>query len=122
MRSKTVLTAIVLLSLLAQPAAQAQCATVGGSTTSNFFAIYVDKGLNKVAACELVLSQNVLGCSPATLSDVFKLAAIAKLSATSPVCQWQCDCGSGYRSQLLTIDGSDGLPVELMSFSVDDEE
>lgn len=45
--------------------------------------------------------------------SVTYLSAIAQNSVVSPYCSWTCECGP-YR-----IDGSDGLPVELMSFSVE---
>jgi hypothetical protein len=35
-------------------------------------------------------------------------------------CQWTCNCGAG--TETFRIDGAiDGLPVELMEFSVEDE-
>ena len=47
------------------------------------------------------------------------LRALANTGLTTmPFCQWQCDCGAG--PETFRIDGGDGLPVELMDFSIEE--
>jgi len=67
--------------------------------------------------------QNVT-CLPAGTAQVAVMfvAAYAPVGLMSPSCQWSCAAvttGTVKPSCSITIDGSDGLPVELLDFSVE---
>ena len=50
-----------------------------------------------------------------TATPPFTFTAVGAIKSTgpSPYCSWVCNCG------IITVDGSDGLPVELMDFSIE---
>ena len=52
---------------------------------------------------------------PGTMAPPFAFTAVGAIKTTgpSPFCSWVCNCGT------ITVDGSDGLPVELMDFSIE---
>ena len=57
-------------------------------------------------------------CAPAvaTVTRMTLTASAMTMLPSPPSCRWACPCGT------VTIDSSDGLPVELMEFEVDDDE
>ena len=64
-------------------------------------------------------------CDPGTAMTAMNMTvgnviAYAMTSAVSPSCAWQCQCGTS--TVQITIDGGDGLPVELMGFEVVEED
>ena len=128
--------AIVLslgLALFPADRAQAQCTTTDVVTTF----CYIDMGPMTMRLCFKQLKWSAYtptkpatrGCAP-TLnqmsSNVTNCGYIVgqrrlyvsrpATGATMAYCQISCDCG------VLRIDVSDGLPVELMSFSVDGDD
>ena len=46
------------------------------------------------------------------------LQAVAMSATVNPSCAWQCTCGTGALPHFI-IDSSDGLPVELMDFTIE---
>ncbi len=110
------LSALILISaLIFGPAGiGAQCniantsfTMVGASTNA------VVKTLTTSALCSLTMSNNVGTCFPSAALTTSMLSASANPADTNPSCAWNCACGA------VVIDGSDGLPVELMSVSVE---
>ncbi len=94
---------------------QAQCVVSSSNASSTPPTIFVFKTLSTVVNCALTMSMNVLGCFPTAGTSTSILSASASTAATNPSCAWACDCGG------VTIDSSNGLPVELMEFSVETE-
>ena len=96
----------------------AQCSYAGGGmgVSPGIMLISVHKSLTKsptASNCNTTLAQNAL-------CDIYSSNSLRARHYTggtgpTPVCQWNCDCGT------VRIDGpNDGLPVELMEFSVSD--
>jgi hypothetical protein len=82
--------------------------------------ILVSKILDASGSCALVPPANAASCFPGALpATVATLIAVASPTTMNPYCNWVCNCGPGYTSVPFRIDGSDGLPVELMDFSVE---
>ena len=115
---KPALLCLFLMALGPWGAAHAQC-MLGGTTTQMFGnTISVIQYFPGPENCSLV-SSNAQFCFPSDMamkvSVTFGLQASANLTATTaPFCEWNCDCGTA------RIDGSDGLPVELLEFEIDD--
>lgn len=110
----------MLIGLVGQPpATEAQCAVISTTQTSFSPTMAVTKQLSGIATCNLV-GNNALACFPGLGGPVptsFLIASANPSATMNPFCSWTCSCGSGSFS--LMIDGSDGLPVELMDFSVE---
>jgi len=109
-----------MIGLIGQPTmTEAQCAVTSTTQTSFAPTLIVTKQLSGIAFCNLV-GQNALACFPGTgvpMSTAI-LAASANPSATvNPFCSWTCSCGTG--AFAVVTDGSDGLPIELMDFTVE---
>ncbi len=114
--------ALALIFLLAQPAAlwsQCSVATTGVNDFGSIISVY--KILNTAGTCVSVGNMNVNACFPTTSPNftVF-LAASAPSAAMMPSCSFVCDCGT-VTGIGFTIDSTDGLPVELMDFAVEDD-
>ena len=113
---------LALISVLVLPlSSQAQCmisGTGGGTGTSMGMPTnFVVKTLSSSYLCTLTMSMNVIGCNPAGTAVSAYLTATAFPSVGPASCGWTCACGQ------ITIDGpSDGLPVELLDFSVEGED
>ena len=114
---------LALVCLCAQPVAvQAQCVTTGGVMVStpgaNTMIAYYN--LTAPGMCMSVAANNA-ACFPASTNQTTTfLSASAMTPVTNPSCSWTCNCGTG--TQNFSIDSSDGLPVELMDFEVEDDE
>ena len=117
--------ALVIVGLLILPAGvEGQCTTSitnGPGTWGTPAYIYVGKAILNANTCTLTGFNNVIGCAPggfpptatgATNSGSY-VSASALTAATNPFCAWNCDCGQ------VIIGPGDGLPVELMAFSVE---
>jgi len=105
--------------VLAFPApASAQCVVTNTSVIPYTGGVGVRKTLSVVGMCRMVggMSVNLCFPSPAT-QPASMLTANASAVAVSPVCTFSCSCGVG--SETITINSSDGLPVELMEFNID---
>ncbi|MDA8018201.1 MAG: hypothetical protein MPN21_12210 [Thermoanaerobaculia bacterium] len=117
-KPKVYLVLILLLAcLLAQPTAvESQC-SVSTTVTMMFggtTAVY--KILTAPALCQTTM-MNAFFCSPtAAMTTNFLLAS--NMGTVNPSCAWSCACGTGAPPHV-TIDSSDGLPVELMDFAVE---
>jgi len=103
-------------------ATQAQCTPVDFTNRTTIGSkIYVEKLLPIQGLCS-GRSMNAT-CDPGTwmgsttIQPVSTLFATASTMATNPSCEWVCSCGSE-SGATIRIDGSNGLPVELMEFSV----
>ena len=99
---------------------EAQCVPYGTAVyTSIAGQVTVFKNLPPGAGCSLVATNNANVCYPlaASMAPASYLMAVAATGATSPSCSWNCFCVPA--SGAVTIDSSDGLPVELMAFSVE---
>ncbi len=74
-----------------------------------------------------IATMNVLSCEPALVVSVTPTltAALTVRAATaaspSRSCRWVWSTGSGLTAGSTTIDSSDGLPVELMGFAIEDD-
>jgi len=112
---------LMLVGLFILPTCgQSQCVTtnvyVGSATAPGPPYNFVIKYMSAPGSCTLTMTMNARNCNPGTAGfSTSLLWAYANTTAVSPSCQWACDCGT------VTTDSSDGLPVELMSFSVEDE-
>lgn len=113
--------ALLLSGFLLSSGAWAQCAIsstavnpVGGSSVS------ILKYFTGAPVCNLVSSNNAGFCFPSATSSASTLLASANTMAASPSCNWVCNCGTASPAVPFTIDGGDGLPVELLEFSIDD--
>ncbi len=87
---------------------------------------YIEKNLPSASMCTLTMHMSVYACAPggsgATLMTgvmstsgppLTVLATRFTSSGADPSCGWNCGCGSVVANSL------DGLPVELMEFSVE---
>ena len=109
----------MLIGIIGQPAGtEAQCAVTFTNLSTFPSTIVVTKQLSAPATCNLG-PQNALNCFSGPVGPGPKAYFVASaLTATmSPSCNWTCTCGSGLIT--VTIDGNDGLPIELMDFSVE---
>ncbi len=105
----------VSFMILAPTSVMGQCAVTNSSVATFGSVIYVYKNIAPAASCSVTASMNVNGCFPPVTTSTTLLSASAQTTATNPSCNFNCTCGS------VTIDGSDGLPVELLQFSVEEE-
>jgi len=110
-------TLLIIVGLFFQPInANAQCSVSSVSSNTGTIGgmnyIWVSKYLSSSESCSLTMSMNVINCYPDPGSSVSSLGASAYTTAIDPSCGWNCGCGQ------VTIDGSDGLPVELLDFSI----
>jgi len=103
---------------------RAQCVAniTGAGTTGTPAYIYVVKTLSMAQVCELTAFNNAFACFPGgqfppvigVTDNTSAVTASAFTTATMPYCRWNCGCGT------VEINGpNDGLPVELMGFSID---
>ncbi len=76
-----------------------------------------------------VASMNVLDCQPSpyvaavtpTLTIALTARATATMTAATRSCRWAWSTGSWYTAGSITINSSDGLPIELMGFAIEDD-
>ena len=103
---------LVIAGLLVVPQiAYGQCMVTSTNvgTTGGF--PYVVKTLSLSTFCQATSSFNAT-CTPGG-GGASNLFLSATASGPNPSCQWNCGCGT------VRIDGTDGLPVELLEFEVD---
>lgn len=106
---------VVVLACLFPMSVQGQCVTTATMQTTVGMTILVTKSLSASAVCTLTGGMNIVGCVPSGAATTSVLMAGATTGAATPSCAWTCACGA------VVIDGSDGLPVELMDFGIEDE-
>ena len=111
---------LVFAVLLFQPlSADAQCmvssVSTGSGITGGMNYNYVIKYLSSSNTCSLTMQMNVISCAPSAPGYGDALTASAYTVTISPSCGWSCGCGP------VVIDSTDGLPVELMGFSIEAE-
>lgn len=106
---------LILAVLLIQPVElKSQCMVSTTNSNAGPTAVQVYKILSGSYFCSLTM-QNAVFCSPTAMGNTTAFLLATALTATAnPSCAWNCACGS------ITIDGSDGLPVELMDFEIAD--
>jgi hypothetical protein len=112
---------LLLVGLLLQPAPlEAQCsvATTQIMTLGTIMVVY--KILNGPYNCGTTM-MNALFCNPTAMTGTSFLHASAMAATMNPSCAWTCTGTGGGTCATVTIDVNDGLPVELMEFSVEDE-
>ncbi len=120
-RGVVILAATVFLavtSILATPASlDAQCVVTSTAVTTNTAGgITVTKdgpGLGVYVGNCVLTDSNSAMCNFVNGYSLMAYAAPAQQS-NSPSCAWMCDCGQ------VTITSNDGLPVELMGFSLEE--
>jgi len=91
--------------------ARAQCVVTNTLPSTLTMTVFIVKYLSMSTTCSTT-AMNAFLCSPTAPAFVMTLSASAYTSTTNPFCSFNCGCGT------VTIDGSDGLPVELMDFDV----
>ena len=65
---------------------------------------------------------NAASCFPGpAVMVITQFFAVGMTTSVAPYCNWSCTCGTGPAPHVI-IDSSDGLPVELMEFSVEARE
>lgn len=101
---------------------EAQCNVIMTTTFTVGPTMVVNKQLSAPALC-VSTGMNAQTCYPGPVAMTLTvLTAAANVTATvSPYCNWDCNCGTGAPPHVIT-DGSDGLPVELMEFSVSQDD
>ena len=105
---------VLVVFLPTPPQAGAQCVVTNTVVQDFTTLIIVDKTLSAATTCTLTM-MNASFCFPSYApANTAVLVASAFTATANPSCAWTCGCGS------VTTDGSDGLPVELMEFSIDD--
>lgn len=109
---------LLLVGLFLLPAeAEAQCSTSivssGTYPTGGMVAKYIQKSIGGSYMCTLTMSMSVIDCAPSGAGSGTTLSATAFTTAANPSCGWNCGCGT------VAITVADGLPVELMEFSVE---
>jgi hypothetical protein len=118
----SLLTVLLVAGLLGQPAPlEAQCSVVSTSAMTFGTVMVVYKILNAPYNCGTTM-MNALFCNPTAMTNTSFLHASALAATMTPSCAWVCTGTGGGTCATVTIDGNDGLPVELMEFSVEDEE
>ena len=118
------LTSVLIALVLAyQPIdVEAQCAVASTNQTTVSSSRHVTKHLSAGPyLCAKIMSMSAM-CFPHHGLTVTFLHANARTTAATPTCVWRCvGCGTFYASNIITADGSDGLPVELLEFSIEKE-
>ena len=109
MVKKTMLAVLILLSY--STTVVSQCAVVGSTLSTNVSTMLVTKTLVMNYVCSNT-QKNAINCFPSFSSSTNLLVASANSATANPICVWSCTCGT------VTIDGTNGLPVELLEFSV----
>ena len=115
---------VLFLLLLAPTIGHGQACNVASTNVSVGMGgdRYVTKYFNGAGNCYLYQMTMVQRCRPdagmSTPVVVTLLDAKAGAGSTNPSCSWRCDCGSGFEGVSITT--ADGLPVELIDFSIDD--
>ena len=105
--------------------ADAQCVTSITSSGGGPTATFIAKAVTNATMCTLT-AFNDADCHPGgnyppvigvmlTTPNVY-LSATRYMGMSNPSCGWTCDCGA------VTSNASDGLPVELMEFEIEDDE
>ncbi len=111
---------LLVICLALQPMAiEAQCITastsMGTGTQGGMNYRYGAKILSSAEQCTLTMQMNMIDCDPNPSASTSFLSGAAFTTAVSPTCAWACACGT------VTITNVD-LPVELMEFSVEDNQ
>lgn len=128
-RSLTIAIALLGSAILTPQLANAQCNVAGTFVASGMGAFQVRKTLTSAPGCSVTASMNVVDCggvtfvrSPGSVNcptgggNCLALLAQLDVQSLTPAprsCMFNCPCGN------VTIDNSDGLPVELLSFGID---
>jgi len=110
---------LVVMLQFAPSSAEAQCGIHSEMFTTMGTSMFVFKKLTQTGKCAFTMSNNAIICDPLLVQGSLytrTLSALASGMAISPSCAWTCSCaGVG---GIITINGSDGLPVELLEFSI----
>ncbi len=114
---------ILICSLCSSESVEAQCVVTNTSIDMpGTITTVVTKSLSAATNCTSVPTQmNAVDCNPgAGGASTDYLTADAMAATMNPRCVWVCGCGTTMNPGV-TIDASDGLPVELMDFAVEDD-
>jgi hypothetical protein len=113
----------VLCCLLAANGSWAQCGpyyTAKNTLAMSYQVLKYPAGVG-AGGCTIVGINNA-SCFPLTAGQfVGTLSAKATFGATNPSCMWMCACAAPGLVPV-SINSSDGLPVELLEFEVEDGE
>ena len=115
--------ALIALLLTYQPIdVEAQCSVVSTQKTTTGNSRHITKflGPDGPYLCAQTASMSAM-CSPGVTQSVTFVHAFARTTAMSPSCMWHCIFCGTITSNTITSNGSDGLPVELMEFSIEQE-
>ena len=114
------LSALIVVSWLGHPLRmESQCNLVGPPAVTTYPPNFIRVAKTPTAPkkCYLLTPVNAFRCWPQTATryvTTTKFVAFADPAVTTqPFCRWWCTCGT------VRIDHNDGLPAELMSFSVE---
>lgn len=115
------LTGLTLLAAMSVPGVvKAQCMVMSTNVLMpGTMTVLIEKYLSNSYSCMSVATMmNALDCNPGAAGSFTSLLSAEAVTATmDPACSWVCTgCGN------VTIDGSDGLPVELLEYSVESAE
>ncbi len=109
---------LIVASIFIQPArVESGCAVTSTSNQMIGNAYTILKFLGGFTNCTRTMNM-AMTCSPAgplSTSGLLARATTGTIATMSVSCGWTCGCGG------VTTDGSDGLPVELMDFAVEDD-
>ena len=107
---------LVFAFLFVQPGSvKSQCSVASTSATVMGNAFSVLKILSAAENCSPTVV-NAMTCSPTmatTTTGLFARATTMSVATTMVSCAWNCGCGT------VTTTEADGLPVELMDFSIE---
>lgn len=106
---------LVALAIQAAPAGAQACTVTNTYVYMGATFNSVMKTLNGTYVCMYVTGMNASLCAPPATQPRMTVTASAAVGTPMPSCQWTCTGGCG----TVTIDNTDGLPVELMEFDVE---
>ena len=118
MRSVRFLMVLVLMGGQGGAAAGGFCSGVGTTIASSTISYVSIAGtIGTVSASCTAVGMGGAGCrlGPTATAATMFYAVANPVIATSPTCTFNCSCGV---TASFVIDGSDGLPVELLEFSI----
>jgi hypothetical protein len=115
--------AVIMLAASAGATVTVGAVNCGGAPPNETCSVQVNCGAGD---CQVTNSTQFNATCTATPSgppptNQYVLGAAHLSSGPDPVCEWSVTDEGDSDNVNVTIDGSDGLPVELLSFTIDDE-
>jgi len=113
-----ILILICLFVLPAQVGSQCNVTMTNSFPTLSPTIMIFTKTLSAPTVC-MTTGMNAAFCFPGAAPFATNMLYASAFSGTAnPFCNWSCGCGVGPAPHV-TINSSDGLPVELMDFSIE---